>query len=236
MCSKAINQDGLSLEHISDYKKESKLTFDEFKQICALAIEQNILAIEFVPEDFIGIYHQALKKDWRSLKAFSEKALKKIYQKEAIEKCKEAIKKDWREIQHIPTMLLDLDDGLLKAVDDACRQGVQVECWNLDIIPEKIRNDDIYLLAIDNDAEALRYVPIKQRTYNVCFAAVMKDIDTLRWIMDPVDRPALTNEEYVKLCQAAITKDKKASEWVHESVRSELNQPKTQEKNEKIEI
>lgn len=217
---------GLVLENVDT----SIFSTQQRHELYLKAVTNNPNAIKFIPEnERANWYNQELKRNWRILNVLPEELLKNKIQahesdiQEAIAQCKEAIKKDWNEINHVPEILLELDDELLNIVTEASRQSVIQTNGVMNKVPEKIRNDALYLLAVQTNVDMLWAVPAEKRTYNILLAAVLQNPHLLKDIKSPDMRSSLTRDEYVALCKAGIAKDKETLNLVHEDIEKEMH-------------
>ena len=132
-----LKKDGMVLEHVKDKTQEH----------CNIALNNNIDAIKFVPEEY-----QTIEMGWKAL-------LNNINNIAYIKK----------QTKQMGTYVINKDGGLLSHVkhktSDMCMDAVMKNPWSIMDIEDDLKTDDILLAAISVDPSVINSIKYKSDTF-----------------------------------------------------------------------
>lgn len=167
----AVKSNGLVLKHIKDPNKD----------LCELAVSQNGLALQYVPEKLRSMYIclRACKENQDALEFVPDSVLQSV----------EFIKNvpNWAQgIENHPLFpKRNLKQDMVEATCKLLREG-KLRLWNIDT-PTKEECE----AAVESNATSLRYVPKEWRSKELCETALKQTLE----VMDAVPYPFQTLEK-----------------------------------------
>jgi len=150
-----VKQDGMKLSTFS----QDKITFE----ICYAAVEQNGLALQYVPAQFKSakLCFAAVEQNWWALQYVPSHPDVKT---EAV--CIAAVRKNRIAFQFIPIGM---------RTEEMCLAAVENDGSALQDVPEKFRSESLCLLALYKNPLALQYFPNEMKTDIACSKAVERN-------------------------------------------------------------
>jgi uncharacterized membrane protein YecN with MAPEG domain len=194
----AVQQNRMALEYLSEDKRSPEL--------CRIAVEQDGLALEFVPSDLKssrGEEERTSELCWIAI-AQNGRALKFTSEDEKTQElCRIAVEQDGNALEYVPKQYI---------TPELYQLAVEQDGMTLDIVPEEERTPELCQLAMEQNGWALQFVPEKHKTYELCLMAIQQDGEALEYVPHDLMVP--------ELYYMAIRQNGKALEYIPENNRT----------------
>jgi Domain of unknown function (DUF4116) len=196
--------------------------WNELKTIIYWMLEQNGLALKYVPEDYKTpeLCHLAVEQDGLALYDVPGK-----YQTHEL--CRLAVEQNALALQYVPEKhktpelcrLAIQNDGIAlqhvlekHRIPELCRIAVEQNGMALYYVPEEYRTHELYQLAIEQNALTFRDISENQRTYELCCLTVKQDGSMLSFVPTKLKKP--------DLCRLAVEQNGQALYDVPKDLRT----------------
>ena len=165
---KAVKQNGLALEFVP----KELIT----ESLCYRAVSQNPHALKWVPSDFksIEMCMLAYEADPNTISYILKKH-------RTLNRYHSMVIKDWRHIQHVPNKVLRSSYGFAIVIDAVRQHG-----FALFDVPQDLREGpggyEICMMAVGQNGLVLSEVPMKYRTIELCQLAVEENPEAIEYV------------------------------------------------------
>ena len=186
-CKLIVQNDGMKLKNMINPSED----------IYKLAIKQNGLAINYIPENIIKsnigekLCELAVKQNFNALKFI-------IPEKQSFNICKIALQNDGHTLQYISEQVFEMckiavsTNGLaLKFVnkkylygihgEELCRIAIIQNCWALEFVPKEIQTFELCKLAVMSQGWTIKFV--HNKTVDICKLAIMQNSNSLKYVI-----------------------------------------------------
>jgi Domain of unknown function (DUF4116) len=192
-------------------------------ELCRLAIEQNALALKYVPSDLkLNRGEEGSLNFWQKVVGW----WKNGGSHRTSELCRLAVQKDGRALEYVPIKYRDreLCHSAIQQHGDALRYvpdkytselynlAIEQNGWTLRYMPDKYRTYELYRLAIQKDGLSLQFVPEKYINHELYCLAVKQTGWALEYVPD--------EHKTLELCRLAVLKDGWTLVYVPERYRT----------------
>lgn len=172
LCELAVKANGLSFEYVPIELQT--------REMCELAVEKDSWNLEKIPDAFkTGEMCLKAVKEYGGLLEFIPETIK------SYDMCKIAIVDEGSGLSYVPDRIFDKELALL-AIKHARYS------WNLlDEIPERLRDYDVCLAAVNRDGSNLEFVPEKVKNEQICLAAAKESESAAKFIPKALFTPEI---------------------------------------------
>jgi Domain of unknown function (DUF4116) len=170
--------------------------WNEFQALLYWALEQNGMALEYVPMDkrSLELCRIAIEQNGEALEHLPEEY-------RTPELCRIAIEQNGLALYSVPTN---------HRTSEVCRMAIQRNGRALAYVPENERTTELCRLAVEQDGKALEFVPEEHKTPDLCRIAVEQN----GWSLNLIPRDKRTPE----LCRIAVEQNGYALQFVPSSI------------------
>jgi len=228
MCKVAVMENGYALQYVQ--KKTSELCFIavrnnsyafehvptelQTENLCLIAVKQDGWNLEYVNQQTDKICRAALEDDVGVL----VKVKNKTY-----ELCLFAIK---NSSERFTRYIMELIPSAFHT-DELCREALKKHGNCITIIDRKIKKPWMEVLALQQNGDSLRFIPIHRRTYDYCKMAVTNNGIALKYVPEKFRTEEICNialgknglalkyirNQKIDYCKLAIKQNYKASSY-----------------------
>jgi len=164
VCLAAVQSWGYALKYVPEALRTP--------EICLAAVQQDGWALQYIPE--------ALQTPEVCLAAVQQHGNVLEYVPEALrtpEICLAAVRQDHKALKYVPEVLRSANFIY------ASFETIKKKCSNVQSMPEPVLTEELYVEAIEADAEIIQHIPVALRTEKVCHAVI--EANWKRWLKEP---------------------------------------------------
>lgn len=207
LCELALQQSWEALEHVPEHLCTPEL--------CKLAV-QNGLGLSSIPKRLLNadLFNLAVQQNWEALNDVPEhsrtqelcelavqqnwEALRYVPEHSRTpELCELAMQQNWEALKYFPEHLFPPEQCKL-----AVQNGLEVNS-----IPQRLRNRELYKLAVQQSGAALNSVPEHLRTPELCELAVQQNGEALEHVPEHLRTEALCAMAFENVMQSSEDHD-----------------------------
>jgi hypothetical protein len=143
---------------------------EEFYKLCEKAVENNIWALEFIPDHLkdYKLCEKAVENNSRALEFIPDHL--KDYKL-----CEKAVESNGWALQFVPDHLIDYK---------LCEKAVENNIWALEFIPDHLKDYKLCDKAVESNFWALEFIPDHLIDYKLCDKAVESNGWALEFVPD----------------------------------------------------
>lgn len=233
----AVHQNGRALEYVPEHLRTPELCELALQQnwealryfpeplctpeLCKLAV-QNGLGLSSIPKRLLNgdLFNLAVQKNWKELDDVPEHL-------RTPELCELAVQQNWEALRYVPEhsrtpelceLAMQQNWEALKYFPEhlfppeQCKLAVQ-NGLGVNSIPQRLRNRELYKLAVQQSGAALNSVPEHLRTPELCELAVQQNWEALKHVPQSLRTP--------EICELAVQQNWEALKYVPEHFSTE---------------